>query len=214
PPLRLGAALGAAHADGAEKVVLANDDAGSPRALTGCGNWAEQLIAESTGKQGIGLLPVVVEDTDALGFVDAGTDATTVAVGAASPTAALATHGSLGAQFLLWEHDVAVAGCRLGVNPFDRPDEEAANAAARSLLDSESGSTTVPQPAAVHGSVAVHATAGVSGDGSLHRTLREFLATAPEHGYLAVQAYLDRLDDASASLLRTECARRAAVQTT
>jgi len=213
PALQLGAALGAAHAHGAEKVVLANNDAGSPHALTGFGNWAEQLIAESTGKRGVGLLPIVVEDPNALGFVDAGTDATTVAIGAVTPTAALATTGSLGAQFLLWEHAVAIAGRLLGINPFDQPDVEAAKQAARSLLES-GGDTAGSEPAAVHGAVDVHATAGVSGDGSLHRTLREFLFTAPEHGYLAVQAYLDRLDDASASLLRVECARRAGLQTT
>lgn len=214
PALRLGAALGSAHAVGAEKVVLANNDADSPNALTGFGSWAEQLIAESTGKQGVGLLPVVVESPAAVGFVDPGTDATTVAIGAATPAAALATTGSLGAQFLLWEYAVAIAGRLLGINPFDQPDVEAAKQAARSLLDANNATTTDPEPAAMHGSVAVHATAGVSGDGSLHRTLREFLASAPEHGYLAVQAFLDRLDDASASLLRSECAERAGVQTT
>ena len=214
PALRLGAALGAAHADDAEKVVLANNDAGSAHALNGFGNWAEQLIAESTGKQGIGLLPVVVESPDAVGFADAGTDATTVVIGPSADTAALATSGPLGAQFLLWEHAVAVAGRLLGINPFDQPDVEAAKKAARALLDEGASGGGSAEPAAIHGAVEVHATAGVSGDGSLHRMLREFLHTAPEHGYLSVQAYLDRLDDASASLLRSEFAKRAGVQTT
>ena len=67
----LAAALGAAHAAGAEKVVLA--DTGSD--LVGFPDWAEQLIAESTGKQHVGLLPVVVEDAEAPGFVETGAGA-------------------------------------------------------------------------------------------------------------------------------------------
>ena len=65
----LAAAIAAAHGAGAEKVVLADTGSG----LVGFGNWAEQLIAESTGKQGIGLLPVVVEGPEAPGFADHGT---------------------------------------------------------------------------------------------------------------------------------------------
>ncbi|MGH3520307.1 MAG: glucose-6-phosphate isomerase, partial [Haloechinothrix sp.] len=65
-----------------------------------------------------------------------------------------------------------------------------------------------PPPAAVSGR------AGVTGGGTLTDTLREFVATAPEGGYLAVQAYLDRLDDASAGVLRAELAKRVGMQVT
>ncbi|PXY19137.1 glucose-6-phosphate isomerase [Prauserella muralis] len=210
PALRLAAALGAAHADGAEKVVLADTGSG----IAGFGDWAEQLIAESTGKQGTGLLPVVVENPGAPGFAGAASDATPVAVGPAVDGAKISTSGPLGAQFLLWEYAVAVAGRLLGINPFDQPDVEAAKKAARSLLDDPQALHGTAEPSAVLGSVEVYASAGTTGEGSLADVLREFLGTVPERGYLAVQAYLDRLDDASAALLRPELARRTGAQTT
>jgi glucose-6-phosphate isomerase len=213
PALRLAAALGAAHEAGAEKVVLAATSQG-PASLTGFGDWAEQLIAESTGKQGTGLLPVVVEGPGAPGFADAGSDATTVAVGPAEGAAKIATEGKLGAMFLLWEYATAIAGRLLGINPFDQPDVEAAKKAARSLLDEPDALGGGEEPSTVLGAVEVYASAGVSGDGSLRDVLRDFLRTAPENGYLAVQAYLDRLDDASAAVLRPEFAKRTGLQVT
>ncbi|PRX46037.1 glucose-6-phosphate isomerase [Prauserella shujinwangii] len=210
PALRLAAALGAAHDAGAEKVVLADTGSG----IAGFGDWAEQLIAESTGKQGTGLLPVVVEGPDAPGFADAGTDAVPVVIGPSAPGAKLSTRGPLGAQFLLWEYATAIAGRLLAINPFDQPDVEAAKQAARSLLDDPAGLGGGAEPATVVGAVQVYASAGTSGNGGLADILREFLDTVPADGYLAVQAYLDRLDDASAALLRPELAKLTGVQTT
>ncbi|MEU0512960.1 MULTISPECIES: glucose-6-phosphate isomerase [Amycolatopsis] len=210
PAVKLAAAWGAAHNAGAEKVVLADTGSG----ITGFADWAEQLIAESTGKLGTGLLPVAVDGPAAPGFADAGADATPVAIGPVTGAAKVATTGSLGAQFLLWEFATAIAGRLLKINPFDQPDVEAAKKAARSLLDDPSKLTGGETPTAVDDAVEIFAPAGVSGDGSLSDVLREFLATAPEGGYLAVQAYLDRLDDASAALLRPELAKRTGLQTT
>ncbi|MEU0467078.1 glucose-6-phosphate isomerase [Amycolatopsis sp. NPDC006131] len=210
PAVKLAAAWGAAHNAGAEKVVLADTGSG----ITGFADWAEQLIAESTGKLGTGLLPVAVDGPAAPGFADAGADATPVAIGPVTGAAKVATTGSLGAQFLLWEFATAIAGRLLKINPFDQPDVEAAKKAARSLLDDPSKLTGGETPTAVDDAVEIFAPAGVSGDSSLSDVLREFLATAPEGGYLAVQAYLDRLDDASAALLRPELAKRTGLQTT
>ncbi|KAA5831967.1 glucose-6-phosphate isomerase [Saccharopolyspora hirsuta] len=211
PAVRLAAALGAAHAGGAEKVVFADTGSG----IKGFGDWVEQLIAESTGKNGTGLLPVVVEGTDAPGFADAGADATTVAVGPAVAGAKISTAGPLGGQFLLWEFATALAGRLLGINPFDQPDVEAAKKAARALLDGPAGGP-VATPALVDGSIEVHASGEwlSAGVGTVTEALRAFLAAAPKNGYLAVQAYLDRLDDASAAVLRPELARRSGLQTT
>ncbi|WP_216216465.1 glucose-6-phosphate isomerase [Amycolatopsis aidingensis] len=214
PALKLAAALAAAHEVGAEKVVLTNTDAGSANTLTGFGDWAEQLIAESTGKQGTGLLPVVVGGPNAPGFADAGADALPVAIGPMVGGARVSTRGSLGGQFLLWEYATAIVGRLLGINPFDQPDVEAAKQAARSLLDDPSALGGSTEPSTVVGSVEVYASAGTSGDDGLAAVLREFLGSAPEGGYLAVQAYLDRLDDASAALLRNELAGRGGLQTT
>ncbi|EHR60862.1 glucose-6-phosphate isomerase [Saccharomonospora cyanea] len=210
PALRMAAALAAAHADGAEKVVLADTGSG----IAGFGDWAEQLIAESTGKQGTGLLPVVVEGPTAPGFADAGADATAVAVGPSVEGAAISTAGPLGAQFLLWEYAVAVAGRLLGINPFDQPDVEAAKKAARSLLDNPQALSGTEEPSAVIGPVEVYGAVGDAGTGTLTDVLREFVDGVADDGYLAVQAYLDRLDDASATLLRSELARRSGRQTT
>ncbi|MFR9728711.1 glucose-6-phosphate isomerase [Saccharopolyspora sp. MS10] len=211
PAVQLAAAWAAAHERGAEKLVLADGGSGLP----GFGDWAEQLIAESTGKQGTGLLPVVVENPQAPGFADAGPDATTIAIGGAVEGARLVTTGSLGGQFLLWEFATALAGRLLGINPFDQPDVEAAKKAARALLDGPSGGPVVT-PALVAGSIEVYASGDwfSAGVGTIAEALRAFVKAAPERGYLAVQAYLDRLDDASAALLRPELARRTGLQTT
>ncbi|MGH3852596.1 MAG: glucose-6-phosphate isomerase [Pseudonocardiaceae bacterium] len=208
PALRLAAALAAAHGAGAEKVVLADTGSG----IVGFADWAEQLIAESTGKDGTGLLPVVVDNPAAPGFADAGPDATPVAIGPAATGAAVAVTGTLGGQMLLWEHAIALVGRLLGINPFDQPDVEAAKTAARSQLTDSAGST----PAFVDGDVEVHPggdwfPAGVT---TLGGALRALVAATPQRGYLAVQAYLDRVADASAAVLRTELARHTQLQTT
>jgi len=206
PALVLAGALGVRHSIGAEKLVFADTGSG----IVGFGDWAEQLIAESTGKHGTGLLPVVVEGPDAPGFADARDDATPVAIGEVGDSGAvIATSGSLGGLILLWEYATAIVGKLLGIDPFDQPDVEAAKKAARALLDSSD--TDAGEPSLVDGPVEVH---GETDAKSLADAITAFLATVPNAGYLAVQAYLDRIDDASASLLRAELARRTGVQTT
>ncbi|SDI39050.1 glucose-6-phosphate isomerase [Actinokineospora alba] len=209
PALLLAAALGAAHSRGAEKVVIADTGSG----IKGFGDWAEQLVAESTGKDGTGLLPVVVADADSPGFADAGEDATPIAIG--PPVSAIATSGPLGGQILLWEYATAIVGRLLGINPFDQPDVEAAKTAARALLDSPDASAEVA-PSFVDGDVELYPSDGWLPEGvdSLPGALTALLDAAPEFGYVSVQAYLDRLDDASALLLRSEVARRSGLQTT
>jgi glucose-6-phosphate isomerase len=208
PALRLAAALAAGHEAGADKVVLADSGSG----IVGLADWAEQLIAESTGKAGTGLLPVVVGNPAAPGFTDAGPDATTVVLGPAVPAAAVAVSGTLGGQLLLWEHAIAVAGRLLGINPFDQPDVEAAKVAAREQLH---GGEQTPARF-VDGPIEVHPAgewlpASVTGFAD---ALAALVAATPPDGYLAVQDYLDRLADASTAVLRDELARRTAVQTT
>ncbi|MDS0138650.1 MULTISPECIES: glucose-6-phosphate isomerase [unclassified Amycolatopsis] len=210
PAVELAAAWAAAHEAGAEKVVLADTGSG----IKGFPDWAEQLIAESTGKQGTGLLPVAVEGPEAPGFADAGSDATPTAVGGPQGSAKIAVTGSLGAQFLLWEFATALAGRLLGINPFDQPDVEAAKKAARALLDDPEKLKGGEEPSNVDGPVEIFGSEGVSTEGSLTDVLRAFFASAPDGGYIAVQAYLDRLDDASTAVLRGEIAKRTGKQTT
>jgi glucose-6-phosphate isomerase len=220
PALRLAAALAVGHAAGAEKVVLADTGSG----IVGFADWAEQLIAESTGKDGTGLLPVVVRNPAAPGFADAGPDATLVAIGPetgsdpeeSGAAAAVAVSGTLGGQLLLWEYAIAVVGRLLGINPFDQPDVEAAKVAARAQLAGLNKPSAKPAPAFVEGDIAVYPVGDwlPAGVATLSDALRALITATPARGYLAVQAYLDRIADASAAVLRAELARRTHLQTT
>jgi glucose-6-phosphate isomerase len=207
PGLRLGALIGQAAVSGVDKLILADSGSG----ISGFGDWAEQLIAESTGKLGKGVLPVVVESVDAPNFQPSTADSVLVTIGSGSTSATsgyqATVSGSLGAQMLLWEYAVAVAGRVIGINPFDQPDVESAKAAARGLLDSSSA----PDPADfTDGGIEVRATPGLLGDEStVEAAVAALLAAIDvEHGYLAVMAYLDRLADASLADVRAPLARR------
>ena len=210
PGLLLGAAIGAAAAEGRDKLVIA--DAGS--GIVGFGDWAEQLVAESTGKQGTGVLPVVVEDTDSPGFADAGKDAHRVVIGTA-PRGFDGTvvSGPLGAQLLLWEYATAVTGTVLGINPFDQPNVAESKDNTKKLLDryETAGDGPLPEgePLFTDGAAAVYGDEGLlRGAKSLPGALTALLDAVPEGGYLAVMAYLDRFGDSSAAGLRPALARR------
>ncbi len=217
PALQLGALLGLAHNAGSEKIVLADTGSG----IAGFGDWAEQLIAESTGKQGKGLLPVVVEGVGAPGFRDAQADAVQVVLGpepegdpsrAATPFGA-GVQGPLGAQFLLWEYAIAIAGRIIGINPFDQPNVEAAKAQARQLLDQ--GSSDEPEPTLVDGAIEVRGTGvELAACTTVGDAIRALFAAVPDRGYISIQAYLDRLANASASDLRPAVATDSGRQTT
>src|SRR4029079_11855410 len=97
--------------------------------------------AGSTGKDGRGILPVVVPAEHAMNFSPSTPDGFLVVTGGTEPPESssgysAAIEADLGAQFLLWEAAVAVAGAGLGINPFDQPDVESAKQAARTFLTS------------------------------------------------------------------------------
>lgn len=212
PALALGAALAAAATDGRDRVVLVSDGTG----IDGLGDWAEQLIAESTGKTGLGILPVVVESPGAPGASGAGV--LTVTYGGALPPDAvpgggcvpdLAVNGPLGAHFLAWKYAVAVAAVALGVDPFDQPDVAGAKRTTERVL--AEGAPAQP-PSSTEGAIEVYAPAGAPAD--LAGALRWLLDQVPGDGYLAVTAYLDRLADADAARLRPLLARATAAPVT
>ena len=207
PGLLLGAAIGSAARGGRDKLVIADTGSG----IVGFGDWAEQLVAESTGKQSTGVLPVVVEDVDAPGFADAGEDAHRVVIGSApSGFDGTAVAGPLGAQFLLWEFATAVAGKVLGINPFDQPNVAESKDNTKKLLD-QAGDGPLPEgePLFIDGAVAVYGDdALLAGAKDLISALQALCDAVPERGYLAVMAYLDRVGDSSASGLRPALARR------
>ncbi|WP_203702256.1 glucose-6-phosphate isomerase [Asanoa iriomotensis] len=198
PGLALGAALGAAALAGRDKVALVSDGTG----IVGLGDWAEQLIAESTGKDGKGILPVVIETPDSPGAH--GGDVVTVTVGGAQPPAGVpgggvrpdvAVNGPLGAQFLAWEFATAVAGRVIGIDPFNQPNvTESKNNTTRILAEGLPDES----PAFTEGAIEVH---GGSGD-SLAAVLGGLVDGIDSHGYLAVLAFLDRVGDARAEQSR------------
>jgi hypothetical protein len=191
PALALGALFASTPA-----VALAGPDAPA------LAEWAAQLVAGGLGKDGRGPLPVVVDGPGAPEW----DDLPAVAIGDV-PGATLATHGSPAEQMATWQHAVAVAGHLLGVDPTDRP--EARALPAHSPADAA--------PVFTEGAVQVHA-----GDWLPHGTvtvadaLRALVGSdnGSGAGHLAVHAYLDRIEDASAAVLRAELARRTGLPTT
>lgn len=204
--LRLGAALGGTSPL-RDKIVIVDEGSG----IVGFADWAEQLIAESTGKLGTGVLPVVA-DPGSPEVTGGAADVLVVRLVAGDADVELRANevsiaGDLGAQMMVWEFAVAVAGRLLGINPFDQPDVEAAKVAARGLLDA----TPAPTPALfTDGAIEVRTAnddAGwLAGASTAGEALDALLGTLPANGYLSVQAYLDRLANAPLSGVRDELA--------
>ena len=202
PALVLGAAI-AAGAPARDKVGIYSD---SDR-IVGFPAWAEQLIAESTGKQGTGLLPLALLPSSPEVTDGAPGDVTLVRVGdgpllTTGETVSVA--GTLGEQFVVWEVAVAVAGRILGIDPFDQPDVESAKAAARNLLEH----APEPEPPSFsEGGVEVRATFPLAAT-TVAGAIAELVGRMdPDTGYLAVQAYLDREAYADWARLRALAAR-------
>jgi glucose-6-phosphate isomerase len=208
PGFALGLALGGFGVAGHDKVVLADAASG----IAGFGDWAEQLIAESTGKQGRGLLPVVVGSPDSPGFA-AAPDIHLLTLGDGQPSAGgTAVSGPLGAQFLVWEFATAVAGRVIGINPFDQPNVQESKDNTNAVLE-KAGDGPLPEgePVLVDGAVEVYAdSATLPGAADLPGVVAALLHAVPANGYLAVMAYLDRLADAATATVRDALAARAA----
>jgi glucose-6-phosphate isomerase len=222
PALRLGAAM-AGTDPLRDKFVIVEEGSGN----IGFADWAEQLIAESTGKQGTGVLPVVVEGDDAPEVSRPAPDVTIARLvgdsddedDTGTPVDAsrseVQVSGPLGAQLLLWEAATAAAGRLLGINPFDQPDVESAKKAARTLLDKGVGQSD--DPAATDGAVQIRALGGdwLGGATTMQDALAALYAQLdPDRGYVAVMAYLDRVADASLADVRPAVARRTGRPTT
>ncbi|MEV7804666.1 glucose-6-phosphate isomerase [Microbispora sp. NPDC088329] len=179
PGLELGALLGARALQGRDKLILRD----APSDIVGLPDWIEQLIAESTGKEGKGILPVVGAEAAEAG------DQFLVTIG---PDSGTTVDGPLGAQFLVWEYATAVAGRVLGINPFDQPNvAESKENTTRILQEAGDGPLPTGTPMLTDGPVEVYG--DVPGDlKNLADVLTWLLRAIPERGYLAVMAYLDR----------------------
>jgi glucose-6-phosphate isomerase len=180
--------------------------------IVGFADWAEQLVAESTGKLGKGILPVVIglsapelteglHDVQVIRLVGSAAEERRVAEGEIEIT------GSLGGLMITWEYAVAVAGRLLGIDPFDQPDVESAKQATRALLDS---SPTPTEPEFVEDGVEVRATGSFLGDATdLKSAVDALLAQLGDDGYVAIQAYIDRAAYPQLGELRDILAARA-----
>ena len=182
--------LGAALANPSTPFAVIVPDSSS---LPGLGDWVEQLVAESTGKDGTGVLPVVVSSATHPTVTDAPQDVLLIGVSetdTAVDGAHLTVTGSLGEQFVVWQWATAIAGFLLHLNPFDQPDVESAKSAARSLLEQTPEST---EPGFIESGVEVSSlhldldpTAGIAG------VWQSVVERAGTDGYIALHVYADR----------------------
>jgi len=200
PALRLGAAMGELALRGRDKLTLVFEQPLAP-----LGAWVEQLVAESTGKEGTGILPVDLEELGPAGAY--GDDRVFAAVrlagaadaGVAGALEALRDAGhpvlehemadvlDLGGEFLRWEIAVAAAGHVLGIDAFDQPNVQESKDMTKGLLGEYAATGELPaEPPADDGRRVVYPV----GDEDLPAALREFLAQAAAGDYVALQAYV------------------------
>jgi len=230
PGVRLGLALGVLARRGRDKVTIV----ASP-SIGDFGAWAEQLLAESTGKNGKGLIPV---DAEPLGepavygsdrvFVylrdphkpDAAQDRAMQALQeAGQPLVRLSMQdaGLLGQEFFRWEIATAVAGAVIGINPFDQPDVEASKVATRALTEAyeKAGSLPAESPMFKDNGIALftddanaRALKAAGAGNTLESWLSAHFARIRAGDYFAVLAYIERNDAHLESLQRLRTAIR------
>ena len=210
PGVVLGAILGEAQRAGHDKVTII----ASP-GIADLGAWLEQLLAESTGKLGRGLVPIDGETVAAPEMYgqdrlfaylhaddkpDAAQDAAVAALEKAGHPVVRATlngHQELGQQFFLWEFATAVAGSVIGIDAFDQPDVEASKIKTRELTDAAGKTGKLPEetPFAAFDGVKLFAdekNAQALKGGSLVEVLRAHFARAHAGDYVAALAYVER----------------------
>ncbi|WP_022719600.1 bifunctional transaldolase/phosoglucose isomerase [Rhodopseudomonas sp. B29] len=214
PGVQLGLAMGCAGLDGRDKVTIT-----SSKAIADFGAWAEQLIAESTGKDGKGLIPI---DGETLGapavygndrlFIDLRTESESDAAHEAKLAAlekaghpvvriVLRSPDHIGQEFFRFEMATAVAGSILGINPFNQPDVESAKIKTRELTAAfeKSGSLPKETPAISTDKADLYtddanaaALRKAGADGTLNSWIKAHLSRSHAGDYVAMLAYIER----------------------
>jgi glucose-6-phosphate isomerase len=209
PGLRLGAAIGEAARAGRDKLTILT----SPR-LAAFGDWMEQLIAESTGKAGKGIIPIVGEpigdpaaygDDRYLVVLTLSNDPATEVNEFAAEMARRGQPGQhlelvdaydVGAQFVLWEVATAAAGMVLGIDPFDQPNVQESKDATKALLAafSRDGALREAAPLVAETGIAASGDPAVLGDTpvTVEGAVRTLLGLVRPGDYVATLAYLPR----------------------
>jgi transaldolase/glucose-6-phosphate isomerase len=214
PGVQLGLALGLAGLDGRDKVTIS-----SSKKVADFGAWAEQLIAESTGKDGKGLIPI---DGETLGdpslygndrfFIDLRTEgeddaahdeklAALEAAGHPVVRIVMKSIDHIGQEFFRFEMATAVAGAILGINPFNQPDVEAAKIKTRELTGAfeKSGALPAEKPVMASAEADIYTDdanaaalrkAGANGD--LGSWIKAHLSRSGRGDYVALLAYIER----------------------
>jgi transaldolase/glucose-6-phosphate isomerase len=228
PGIELGLALGAAARAGRDKVTLS----ASPQ-IEDFGAWTEQLIAESTGKNGRALIPLADEPLgkpDVYGddrvFVDLALKgdtsreaALTALEKAGHPVIRIAVTdiAHIGQEFFRFEMATAVAGSVIGVNPFDQPDVEAAKVKTRELTAAFETSGALPQeePLVTDGNLAIftddtnaEALREAGANGTVESWLKAHFSRLESGDYAALLAYIDHNDKDIAALQTARIAIR------
>ena len=172
----------------AQQYIAFTDD-GS--AVPGLSDWIEQLIAESTGKDSQGRLPIAVENTSVARIGGA------FAIAFGGTSADLMVEGSLGAHFIFWEWATALVGAALKIDPFNQPNVTEAKEQTAACLSE--WNNHVPELAAA----CTDKNVDIFGDGqSLKDALATFIEDVRDGGYIAIMAYLDRREDVKIAELR------------
>ncbi len=224
PGLWLGVALATLAQKGRYKITLV-----ASRGIDPFGAWAEQLIAESTGKEGKGLVPV---DGEPLGAPSAyGNDRVFVylqlgrkkdavienklraleRVGQPVIRLYLRDAYDIGAEFFRWEFAVAVAGALIGIDAFDQPNVQESKDNTKRVLEGQSSvvSRQSPEkPLFEDKQFAVYATTDIGAAKNLRGALKAFLRQARQGDYLATMAYLERTPANNAALRALRVAAR------
>jgi transaldolase/glucose-6-phosphate isomerase len=218
-----GAVLGAVMAEcalaGHDKLTLVTE-----QSVSALGLWIEQLIAESTGKEGKGIVPVVGEPLGPIFAYDNDRLFVSISVGALNDetksklkTLEAAGHPvvyrnladvyDLGAEFFLWEMATAFAGWRLGINPFDQPNVQESKDATRELLDKFAREGKLPEQTALAGDGQLTIYAGGQAEKSMvsdsvPEALGEHCAKIRASDYVALLAYVEETPETETALQR------------
>ncbi len=222
PGVSLGLAIGTLAKAGRDKLTFLIDDE-----LASFGGWLEQLIAESTGKHGVGIVPV---DREPLGAVAAygpdrafvrislvdgtagGRDALATALGEAGHPViriALSDPIDLGAEFVRWEVATAIAGAVLGIDPFDQPNVEEAKELTRTVLArleaGDAPADTEPDPFASGNGLSLFGDprlAAMAASGGVVAGLATHLRRRRDDAYMCLQAFITPSSEADEGLSR------------
>jgi len=214
PGVALGVVIGEAARAGRDKLTILASPGIAP-----LGAWLEQLVAESTGKNGVAIIPVdrePVGEPEQYGSdrmfvylrltddVDAAQDALVAELGkAGQPVVQIDVRDTyaLGQEFVRWEIATAVAGAILGINPFDQPDVEASKIKTRALTDAyeQEGALPPELPVVLDTTLAIFADeANVRALGAVAtpaEAIREHLRRVGPGDYVALLAYVDMTEE-------------------